>query len=120
MKNVENHIKFLHQHSDVLSDSIAKMKTLGKSILPDDGSLWLYGSRARGDYHEGSDWDLLILLNKEKQSWEDFDTYGYPFVAMGWEMGEVINPMIYTTKEWERRSFTPFYHNVEQDKILLV
>lgn len=24
--------------------------------------LWLFGSRARGDFREGSDWDLLVVL----------------------------------------------------------
>jgi predicted nucleotidyltransferase/HEPN domain-containing protein len=24
--------------------------------------IWLYGSRARGDHHEGSDWDLVMVL----------------------------------------------------------
>jgi len=101
-------------------NTIANIKLLGASLIPQGGQLWLYGSHARGDYHEGSDWDLLILLDKSQQSFDDFDIYGYPFVEMGWELGEVINPMIYTKNEWKQRSFTPFYHNVEHDKIALV
>jgi len=100
--------------------TLANIKQLAHELIPEDGSLWLYGSRARGDFHEGSDWDLLILLNKNNQSWDDFGIYGYPFVEMGIELGETINPMIYTKQEWEQRSFTPFYHNVEHDKITIV
>jgi len=100
--------------------TIVNIQQLGTQVIPQGGQLWLYGSHARGDFHEGSDWDLLILLDKNEQSWDDFGTYGYPFVEMGIELGEEINPMIYTKKEWEQRSFTPFYHNVEHDKIALV
>jgi len=28
--------------------------------------IYLYGSRAKGNAHKDSDWDLLILLNREK------------------------------------------------------
>jgi len=102
------------------SQILQQITQTAQATLPAGGELWLYGSHARGDYHEGSDWDLLILLDKNQQSFDDFDIYGYPFVEMGWKMGEVINPMIYTKKEWKQRSFTPFYHNVEHDKIALV
>lgn len=80
----------------------------------------LYGSRARGDFHPDSDWDLLVLVDKESQQLQDFDRYAYPFVEMGWQIGAEINPMLYTYQEWEKRKFTPFYHNVEQDKITLI
>ena len=100
--------------------TIQRIRTMGKQILPAGSNLWLYGSRARGDFHSGSDWDLLVLVDKEQQQLKDFDQYAYPFVEMGWQIGEDINPMLYTRKEWEKRNFTPFYHNVEDDKIVLV
>jgi len=31
---------------------------------PDVTTLWLYGSRARGDHHSGSDYDLAILFRE--------------------------------------------------------
>ena len=45
---------------------IQKLKETSQKVVPPDGQVWLYGSRARGDAHEGSDWDILILLNKPK------------------------------------------------------
>ena len=100
--------------------TIQRIQTMGKQILPKGSHLWLYGSRARGTHRPNSDWDLLVLVDKDKQQLQDFDSYAYPFIEMGWELGEEINPMLYTRKEWEQRYFTPFYHNVEDDKIELV
>ena len=102
------------------SSIIQRIQSMGKQILPKGSNLWLYGSRARGDFRPESDWDLIVLVDKQKQQLQDFDKYAYPFVEMGWEMGEEINPMLYTRKEWSQRHFTPFYKNVEHDKIVLV
>ena len=99
---------------------IQQIQAMGKHLLPEGSNLWLYGSRARGNNRRNSDWDLLVLVDKDKQQLQDFDQYAYPFIEMGWQIGEEINPMLYTRKEWEQRHFTPFYHNVEADKIVLV
>ena len=93
---------------------------MGQQLLPKGSHLWLYGSRARGDARPDSDWDLLVLVDQEKQQLQDFDQYAYPFIEMGWQTGEEINPMLYTRQEWEKRNFTPFYHNVIADKIELL
>ena len=44
------------RHSQVIDN----IKEVAKKVLPKGSALYLYGSRARGDYHEGSDWDLLL------------------------------------------------------------
>lgn len=88
--------------------------------LPPSSSLILYGSRARGDYKDDSDWDLLILLDKPELSDSDYDNVSFPFTLLGWNIGELISPQMYTKKEWDSISFLPFYKNVERDKIVLV
>ena len=99
---------------------LAQIKHLGQEVLPQGSSLLLYGSRARGDNRPDSDWDLIVLVDKDKQQLQDFDQYAYPFIEMGWKLGKEINPMLYTRKEWNERYFTPFYKNVEHDKMVLV
>jgi len=101
------------------SQVIKSIKHVAHTTLPSKSSLLLYGSQARGDAHEGSDWDLLILLDKTKLDADDYDLT-YPFRQLGWEIGEEINPHIYTKKQWGGWTFLPFYKNVERDKIVLL
>lgn len=98
---------------------IERIKQVAKTALPVGSSLLLYGSQARGDYHEGSDWDLLILLDKAKIVADDYDVT-YPFRELGWDIGEEISPHIYTKGQWAAWTFLPFHKNVERDKIVLV
>jgi len=98
---------------------VSQIQALGRRVIPQDSRLVLFGSRARGDYRTDSDWDLLILLNKDKISPSDYDNISYPFAELGWEVGEMIHPIIYTQSEWESKRFSPFYKNVMQEGIVL-
>lgn len=79
----------------------------------------LFGSRARGDARKDSDWDILILLDKDRITPEDMDTISYPIREFGWDIDEVLNPIMYTTQEWKAKSFTPFYKNVMKEGVPL-
>ena len=79
----------------------------------------LFGSRARGDARRDSDWDILILLDKEQITAADKDVISYPIFELGWEIDEMIHPIMYTAKEWEAKSFTPFYKNVMKEGVAL-
>lgn len=82
--------------------------------------IYLYGSRARGTAKPESDWDLLILLNKEKISNEEEQNVTYPLYDLEFEIGEVISPMVYSEKEWDSKyKITPFYSNVMKEGRLL-
>lgn len=96
------------------------LRNVAKSIMPSGGQVWLYGSRARGEATEQSDWDILILLNQQTVTSEDEDKYAYPFVVEGWKYNCDVNPQIYTFQEWKNNSFTPYHKNVEKDKISLL
>lgn len=69
------------------------------SVIP-DADVLLYGSRARGDAKEGSDWDILILTDKEvdrnlkEAVWEAI----YPFSI---EIASFISPLIVNKNLWE-------------------
>lgn len=97
---------------------IQRITELGKQILPEGASLWLYGSRARGDAHPDSDYDLLILLDKDRLTRKDYD-YVFDLRMLGIDLKEEINPTVYLKKQWNEWNYTPFYYNVEEDKIVL-
>lgn len=88
-------------------------------VVPSGAKVVLFGSQARGDAREDSDWDILILIDKDRVNNTDFDEIAYPLVELGWKMGVMINPILYTYKDWQKRDFTPFYKNVEQEGIVL-
>lgn len=96
-----------------------RIRNVAKSTLPPRSALWLYGSQARGDAHENSDWDLLILLDKAELEANDYSV-AYPFRELGWEIGEELNPSLYTKKQWESWTFLPYYKNVNRDKMVLL
>jgi predicted nucleotidyltransferase len=98
---------------------LQSIRGLLAQTLPPNATAKLYGSQARGDAHRGSDWDILIIMDKDHLYPDDYDTITYPLTKLGWELGAEINPIIYTKKEWEQSHITPFYHNVERDAITL-
>jgi len=96
-----------------------EIQALKRQLLPNEKVI-LFGSQARGDAREGSDWDLLVLLNKKgKHNWNDFDKYAYPFEELGWVFGVLINPLLYTQEEWDKGKIFPFYKNVMHEGILI-
>lgn len=99
---------------------LSRIKEIARSSVPTGGKAILYGSRARGDASQHSDWDILILLDKDSLDQSDYDNVSYPFVLLGCDLGEEINPIMYTKKEWDTYRVTPFYENVVRDGIPLI
>ena len=99
------------------SAALSRIRQTAISTIPNGGKAILYGSRARGDARNDSDWDILILLDKEVLNQSDYDNVSYPFVLLGCDLGQEINPIMYTKKEWESYRITPFYENVLRDGI---
>jgi len=97
-----------------------EIQLLKRQLLPSEKVI-LYGSQARGDACEDSDWDLLVLLNREKKNFiEDYDMYAYPFNELGLKYNVLINAKVFTVKDWERQSPSIFYKNVKQDGIEII
>ena len=79
----------------------------------------LYGSRARGDAREDSDWDVLAIVDKPRLSLKDRSNLQYPLWDKGLEIGEEINVFPYTRKQWEQGPLTFFKHNVMTEGITI-
>lgn len=83
-----------------------------------DAEIILYGSRARGNYKQESDWDILILLTtfvnenlKEKIRNELFE--------IELETDQAISSIIQSKKEWNDFNLTPFYRNIEKEGVVI-
>ena len=101
-------------------DILFRIREVARQSIPKGGRAYLFGSHARGDAHEGSDWDILIILNKDRLEGSDYDNVSFPFVMLGWNINEEINPIMYTNQEWDYNHFTPFHENVENDGVNLL
>lgn len=103
--------------------SDAKILNRIKRIVKDkepSAKIYLYGSRSRGTAKEDSDWDLLILLNKDSITSETEKKITYPLYDLEFDTGEVISPMVFSEKEWNSKyKVTPFYQNVMKEGRLL-
>ena len=79
----------------------------------------LYGSRARGEEKEESDWDILVLtdysVDIEKE--RDFRNHLYDLEL---ETGEPFSVFVYSKTDWDtKQRVTPFYRNVTNEGIPL-
>lgn len=82
--------------------------------------VFLYGSYARGQQNKESDLDILILINKEKITYEDEVNIKYPIYDIEFETGIIISPILLSKVDWvSRHSKTPFYSNVNKEGIEL-
>jgi predicted nucleotidyltransferase len=97
-----------------------QIKNLLTPIVPQGTRVILFGSQARGDARPDSDWDVLIVLDKQRLERSDYDDYCYPLRELGWSLKECINPVMYTLKDWLKYHFTPFYHNVTEEGVAII
>lgn len=76
----------------------------------------LFGSRARGDSSNVSDWDFLILTEKEP-------TEGLKkkirrrFYDVELETDQIISSLIYSKENWERLQVTSLYKAIQNDGV---
>ena len=116
---IRKHFVLLHLNMEQ-NEVIKHIKEVGERILPEGASLWLYGSRARGDARPDSDYDLLILLDKDRVTSDDCSRYSYPLYYWGTGIGQEVNAHIYTKQDWQRWRLAPFNENVEREKVVLL
>ena len=99
-------------------DMVKAIRNVLNGIEPNVYAI-LFGSRARGDAKEGSDWDVLVLIDKPRVTLLDYDKYSYPLRELGWDLNEIINPVLFSNKEWNENHFTMFNHNVMNEGIAI-
>jgi predicted nucleotidyltransferase len=81
-----------------------------------DAEILLYGSRARGDSIDQSDWDFLILLDGKVDDIRT-DRIRHRLYEVEWETGEVISSIIRNKKKWNSMPYKsmPIYQVIERE-----
>ena len=90
------------------------------TALEPTAKVFLYGSRARGEATEESDWDFLILLDRDVDP-TITDKIRHHLYEIEWETDTVISSIIRNNETWHSNPMkqTPFYKAVETDAILV-
>ncbi len=92
---------------------------LSKRKYP-DAEIYLFGSQARGDSKQLSDWDLLILLNSENVPFSLETEIMDELYNIELETGLIMSPMIYSKNEWNTKyKVTPLFENINKESIQL-
>jgi predicted nucleotidyltransferase len=98
------------------------IKRISKSIRSKDptAEAILFGSRARGDNRNNSDWDILILIDNEFVTNEIEDKFRDDLYSIELDSGQIISTFIYPKKYWRNKlKHSPLYKNVTQEGINL-
>jgi predicted nucleotidyltransferase len=90
-----------------------------KRVVP-DADIVLYGSRARGDAHQYSDYDILILVDQPVSIAlkDEILSSVYPLEL---ETGAMLTLVTYNRQQWESIPYRemPFHKNIERDGVVL-
>ncbi len=80
----------------------------------------LFGSRAREDYQEYSDWDFLVLVDGSVDIIRA-DRIRHSLYEIEWEMGEVISTIVKSRQLWNDPDYriVPLHKSVEREGIRL-
>ena len=79
----------------------------------------LYGSRARGDEHPDSDWDILVLTDYSVDLITE-RKFRNKLYDLELETGEPLSIFVYSKNDWQtKQRITPFYENVTQEGVRL-
>src|SRR5690554_3264271 len=96
---------------------IAKIVRLARKEFP-ESEIILYGSRARGDNQNDSDWDLLVLIDAPEISFNQEKKIIDDFYELEVDVGEAFSPLIYRKSDWEERYVhTPLFENINKEGI---
>jgi len=97
----------LNQFKDILQ------QTLGDRLV----ELRLFGSRARGDAEEGSDFDVLIIVDRRTDDVRE--TVLDADVEMMNRYEKLFAALIYDESEWQKARSFPHAWNIEREGVVL-
>jgi predicted nucleotidyltransferase len=98
---------------------LTKVKNAVLSIEP-IAQVILFGSRARNDFQENSDWDFLVLVDGEVSTLRA-DTIRHSLYEIEWETGEVISTIVKSRQLWNNPDYrvVPLHKSIEREGKML-
>ncbi len=98
------------------SKVLARIRSAVKIIDP-SADVILYGSRARGDETQDSDWDILILVDSKVDL--DYEkVFRHKLYDFELESGQAFSVTVHNKKEWENRYWmTPLFKSISREGI---
>ncbi len=115
-------MKRLREYKTVVEEEkllLTRCRTAIESIDP-SAEVILYGSRARGDGTEESDYDLLILIDGDV-TLEREDIICRQLYPIELETGKVISAIVYNHQQWNTPLYRvmPFHRNIDRDGVII-
>ena len=102
---------------DRKQELLREIKQRVQQIVP-SADVYLYGSRARGEETTDSDWDVLILVERDTIDYAFEKQVTYPLYDLEFETGEMISPMVYSKQQWHTKyRDTPFYQQITSELV---
>jgi len=101
-------------------DNILGLVKQKVSALAPHARLSLFGSRATGNYHEDSDYDILIIVPQNEWNMSIKQEIENLLLEAGLTEGVFINAFVESKENWETDpGLYPLYLNAEKEGILL-
>jgi predicted nucleotidyltransferase len=96
------------------------MKELNEGLIRIYGdqlkAVYLYGSYARGDYRQGSDVDVMIVLNNYESYGKEIDRTGELTSSLSLTYGVSISRVVMKESQWKIGD-TPLLRNIRMDGV---
>jgi predicted nucleotidyltransferase len=102
-----------HTHIDSLTDEFARelKKVLGRHLQ----EIILFGSRARGEAAEGSDYDFVVVVDNRRKEWEEIVLDKE--VEMMNRYGALFVSLVHDRSGWEQQQHTPLGQNILREGV---
>lgn len=103
-----------------MTDKRTILQQIKQSALSADPSaqIILFGSQARGDAHEESDWDVLVITDEEVTQ-EYKKRVRTNFYTLQLNLGISIGSLFVNKKKWRQPTAMPVYLEIKKDGVLL-
>lgn len=92
---------------------LQEIKRYVRDIDP-QADVWLFGSRARRDFREDSDWDILVLTSKPADSMLKYRIWDH-LNDLELKAEQILGVLVHYKEEWEDLEVTDLYQNIKDE-----